>query len=172
MSAGATRTDSASSILTLVGSTVILQVCTSRDPPASEWTEYIGQFRAHCKRGAVAHDRVRILVVTDGGAPSLAQRTELREVLNELYAGKPIKSSVVTTVLTNPIKRGVATALQWFNPAMHFYTPAQWSAALGDLGLTSDAERIWKELQQLEQGVGPLSTMAMIAAGNPSSKMA
>jgi len=88
---------------------------------------------------------MRSLVVTDGGAPNTKQRAQLAAAVNQA----PFKLAVVTTVLENPIKRGVATALSWLNPAIRFYVPSQFHDAVHYLGLAAHTDAVWRQYGEL-----------------------
>lgn len=104
---------------------------------------------------------LRSLVVTDGFAPSTARRAQLAK---EGFRGATVKSSVVTDVLDNPLKRGVATALTWINPHFSFFAPAKFHEALAHLDLADHAAEVWEALGRGQQAMPPLRNLRAIAS--------
>ncbi|HEV8246088.1 MAG TPA: hypothetical protein VGP93_09985, partial [Polyangiaceae bacterium] len=104
-------------------------------------------------------ERLRHLVVSDGAAPSAKQRKQLHTVA---WEGKSGKIAVVTTVLSNPIKRGIATALSWMNPGFGFFGPEQFYKALAHIDMTSRENEIWAEYQTLRTQLPPNATLDLI----------
>ncbi|MEO8185219.1 MAG: hypothetical protein ABI895_40955 [Deltaproteobacteria bacterium] len=125
---------------------VILWLHTDVDPPTSQWTAAIEQLLQTRRERGLSIDRVRSLVITDGAAPNAAQRIE---VMRDLHEGLPNKLAVLTLAMSNPIKRGIATALSWVNPAIRFYRPTQFREALVYLDLADQSEAIRREYQRL-----------------------
>src|SRR5689334_4947114 len=88
-----------------VGTCVVL-IHSAVAPDDREWATYLESLTQH------SAPRSKILVVTQGGAPSPAQRKELAAVIDKKYGG-----DVPTAVMTNSqLARGVVTALGWFFP--------------------------------------------------------
>jgi hypothetical protein len=102
---------------------------------------------------------LRSLVVSDGGAPNAVQRKQLSAVVD----GKPMRSAVLTTVLSNSIKRGIATAISWTNPQFGFYRPEQVYDALDQVGAGTHTGRIWHELRRLQRELPENPTLALVA---------
>lgn len=115
---------------------------TRVDPPAAEFEAGLAEMVRHRKLRNAGADHVRSLVVSDGGAPSTKQRAQLAAALDH----SPSRLAVVTTVLENPIKRGVATALGWLNSDVRFYEPRAFRDAVDYLGLRVHTDVLWKEL--------------------------
>jgi hypothetical protein len=115
---------------------------TRVDPPGDQFEAALDELTRHRRVRNVSVDHVRSLVVSDGGAPNTKQRAQLTAALNH----SPSKLAVVTTVLENPLKRGVATALGWLNPDIRFYVPNQFRDAVDYLGLAAHTDVVWKEL--------------------------
>jgi hypothetical protein len=135
---------------------VILWLHTKIDPPDAEWDR---TFSALCELRDAQHvtaDLIRQLIITDGGAPNAVQRKQGAE----FYFGRPSKMCVVTTVLSNPIKRGVATALSWLNPAIRFYEPAQTADAISYLELTPLTQTLEAEFHKLQKQLPPIRALA------------
>ncbi|MEO8799008.1 MAG: hypothetical protein ABI551_14055, partial [Polyangiaceae bacterium] len=104
-----------------------------------------------------------MLVVTDGGAPNAFERAYFTEHL-------PVSSAVITTVLTNPIKRGIATALAWTSPRFLFAEPKQWQQALVHIGMGAHGDEVWSGLRELQKRLPASTTLELIskACGLPS----
>jgi hypothetical protein len=138
---------------------VSLWLHTDVDPPRDEWDAAMGEFQAHMRATELPPERLRGLVFTDGAAPNARQRNQLRD----LTQGARLKISVVTTVLSNPIKQGVATALQWMNPATAFFLPSQTREALAHLDLAGDLRVLWNEALDLQRQLPPVETLRLVA---------
>ena len=123
------------------------------DFSVSQWTAAIKLLLQTRRERGLSVDRIRALVITDGAAPNAAQRSE---VMWDLYEGLPNKLAVLTLALSNPIKRGIATALSWVNPAIRFYRPTQFREALVYLDLTDQREAIQRECQRMNAGLNGL----------------
>jgi hypothetical protein len=97
--------------------------------------------------------------VSDGGAPNVSQRSRS---LHEVQGGQPSKIAVVTTVLANPIKRGVATALSWVNPSIRFYEPSGVAKALQYLDIVDHASSVKTGLEKLELELGIVKALRLM----------
>jgi hypothetical protein len=125
---------------------VCLWLHTDKDPPDDLWRRAMGETEEALQRAASLGGEVKALVVSDGGAPTLRQRSRLTQI----YDYRPYKLSVVTTVMSNPVKRGIAMAMRWFNPSLSMYQPQEMTAALAHLGLTEHWPQIKALYQQLQ----------------------
>jgi len=96
-------------------------------PRDAEWTEWVEFITVNSTPGM----KPRILVVTDGGAPSAAQRAALNDV-TEQYKSE-VKVAVVTE---STMARGALTALSWFAANVYRpFSPAEVDKALQYLDL-------------------------------------
>jgi hypothetical protein len=136
---------------------VHLWLHTSEDPSAAMWDEAIATAGAIIERHNVSMRDYRGLVLSDGGAPNARQRSQLFD----MYQRQAAKSAVLTTVLSNPIKRGVATALQWMNPSMRFYQPHQAREALRILDVEDRWDEIAAALDALQTKIPPVAALAI-----------
>src|SRR5688572_23544730 len=85
---------------------VVLWLHTAADPPANEWDPIVSAL-LEARRARLVHASLtRLLVLTDGGAPNALQRTRFTR---DFHDGLQCPVSVVTTSLSNPVKRGIAT---------------------------------------------------------------
>ena len=135
--------------------TVSLWLHTAQDPPKDEFAAAIEEIAAR----RFTPKQLRNLVVTDGGAPDTAQRKLLIE---HAWHNQPMKLAVVTTVLDNPIKRGVATALSWLNPNIHFFRPELFPSALAHVDLAPYGREVWDAFAELQAQMRPIANLTMI----------
>jgi hypothetical protein len=91
-------------------------------PTDSEWADWMRIVYA------IPVAELRILVFTDGGAPTTLQRGQFTDHL----AGRAVPISVVSS---SRLARGVATAISWFNPQIKVYPPAEIQQAFAHAGL-------------------------------------
>ena len=131
---------------------------TEQDPPAAPWAEALARIADLKARLGGDVSNIRMMVVTDGGAPNSSQRSEL---FAQLLDGKA-KTTVVTTVLSNRLKRGIATAIFWLNPNFRAFGPEQFTQALTYLDLVAHEGTVISALQQLQKVVSPTKTLPMI----------
>jgi hypothetical protein len=141
---------------------VVLWLHTDVDPPPSEWDATVARLVGLRQTRRLAVERIRQLVISDGGAPNAFQRNRL---IRDLHEGLPCKSAVVTTALSNPIKRGIATALSWVNPAIRFYEPPRFREALEYLDLANEIDAIRQEYQNLQKRLRPVRALKSISVG-------
>jgi hypothetical protein len=147
-------------VVSLNGLEVIVALHTQVDPQPDEWAGYIDVHANLKKKHAGDPSRIRNLVVTDGGAPNAKQRASL----NELGFGSSSKIVVITNALTNPLKRGVATAISWANPGFKALPPEQWREALRHVNLENQIHPILLELSRLQSKLPPVSSLALLVA--------
>ena len=123
---------------------VFLWLHTKNDPSDEEWDRAFDLMTVTRRREALPSADVRALVVSDGGAPGGVQRARIGR-------DYPFKSSVITTVLSNPVKRGVATALSWVNPRYFFGAPKDAPRALEHLDLADQWDTLWPVFVELQK---------------------
>lgn len=127
---------------------------TAVDPSPVDWAAGIEKTMA--LKTQLGLPELRSLVVSDGGAPNVAQRGELT---HKVFDGKPSKLAVLTNALSNPIKRGVATAISWVNPAFLALPPERWRDAFHHLDLESELDAVVAVLDELQKGLPPVKTL-------------
>jgi hypothetical protein len=131
---------------------------TSARPHAEEWSALEASLRQ--VKSARDLDRLRVLVVSDGGAPDTHQRNTVH---NGICDGKPTRSALLTNSLANPVKRGIARALTWMNEGFKVLEPHDLPGALAHLDLAHDLDHVWKVAGVLQSKLSPVGTLASIA---------
>jgi hypothetical protein len=131
---------------------------TAQPVPRHEWDALIAQLQGFMANG-VDPQRARMLVVSDGGAPDARQRSQL----GRLRGGQVIQTAVLVPGMNNPIKRGLMTALSWFNPHMAFFVPTQLTDALRHIGLMDAQPKLWATLLTLQRQLPPVRTLQRVA---------
>ena len=122
----------------------LLLVChTKKSPEAETWTEQCGLIAE-----AVRRNDFGILVLTDGGGPSAAQREELARASER-------KRYSISVVSSASVVRFIVTSIALFNSAIQSFLPADWRKALLHLGVGPSefkvVERLIREVSQLPQ---------------------
>jgi len=108
---------------------LVITIHTSQNPTAEWWNDYErGLTQLKEQSGSDFTNAIVNLVLSDGGAPTTAQRHSL---LNQVWEGRPMKVALITIALSNPIKRGIATVPAWMNPGFKVFTTNQFESALG-----------------------------------------
>jgi hypothetical protein len=135
---------------------------TANDPPPGEWAAACNNLADRVGVRDGDFSSLRVFVVSDGGAPNVAQRKELFQVI---LRGYPVPTAVITTVVaTNPVKRGIATALHWLNPQFRVFEPSETRLAIDHIGIArSPFDPIWTVLQSLQGNMPPIKTLGLIA---------
>jgi hypothetical protein len=149
-------------LIPLDGLEVSLWLHTARDPPPWEWTEICAKLARRVRKDGEDVSRYRVFIVSDGGAPNATQRKEL---FQDVLAGYPVPTAVVTTVLTtNPVKRGVATAMHLLNPSFRVFEPREVLLAVEHIGIASARfDLIWRTLMFLQVGMAPVAALELVS---------
>ncbi|HKY37780.1 MAG TPA: hypothetical protein VJN18_17680 [Polyangiaceae bacterium] len=138
------------------------------DPPPTEWDACMARIEQLKVELQGDLDRLRLLVVSDGGAPNAQQRTRL---FSDLMEGRS-RDAVVTCSLSNPIKRAIAATIGWLNPEFRAFDPDQAVQALEHIRCTAPAEQdaIWDALVGLQHQLPPNQTLQLMAGrlGRPN----
>jgi hypothetical protein len=134
---------------------------TDRDPDPRDWKESCEAVRRAIGERGGDLSRVRVFVVSDGGAPNVLQRRQIIDALS----GRSIRAAIVTSVLeTNPLKRGIATALSWTLPDMKFFAPRQVANALEHVDIDRDRFSVlWKAFDEMRGELPPTMTLPIVA---------
>ncbi len=109
-----------------IGDHVVL-VHSARTPSDAEWDTYL----AGGARWLA--DSVGLLVVSDGGGPTSAQRRALRKML-AVHGGVEIRTAVVSKSM---VVRSILGAIGLFVPAIRGFTPTALDAALTHIRATA-----------------------------------
>lgn len=144
-------------LVKLNGLNVTLWLHTEVDPPEKEWAPAMASLVERLKQSELSD--LRGFVISDGGAPNANQRAQL----NRLYRGRPVKNSVVTPVLSHPIKRGIATALQWLNPSYAFFGPEGARTALEHVDLAGETAAVWAAYRTMQSRLRPIKALRVVA---------
>lgn len=129
---------------------------TDRDVPQPEWDTAMDRLEAFLRANRMNVTDLRTLVLSDGGAPNAVQRARVRELL----MGHGSKSSIITVALSNPIRRGLATAVQWMNPGTRFFLPREVRPAILHVDLAPWPRELAERLSKLAPLVAPNRTLA------------
>jgi hypothetical protein len=137
---------------------VFIWLHTENDPTTDEWNAAFDWMDAQRAKETVSTslDDIRSLVISDGGAPGGVQRARMGR-------DYPCKASVITTVLSNPIKRGIATALSWINPKFLFCEPTEAERALAHLDLAEQWPVLWPAFVELQSSLPANQTLSSVA---------
>lgn len=121
---------------------------TKEMPSDHEWDEFLKMLATHRANFAA----LKILIVTDGGGPTLTQRKRLQTAL----AGQSVKVAVVT----DSIKvRFIVSSVALLNHSISTFSRAEFSKAVAFLGLGAGEYRLAMkavdEMTQLLQAQSP-----------------
>lgn len=130
---------------------VALWLHTEVDPPDPQWTAAVQQLLRERRARGLPPNQLRYIVIADGAAPSVAQRAEL---FREVHEGQPVRVAVITLSLSNPVIRGIATAMSWVNPGLRFFQPARFPDALAYLELADHRSEIEREYRAMKDRLG------------------
>lgn len=133
---------------------LVIAVHGTAPPNDPEWDEYMVVLKEAARIGGV--ERARSLVITEGGAPNSAQRKKV----NELLSGR---AGLCAVISDSAIVRGVVTALNWYNPMIKAYSPAQMEQAMHYLKVSG------KQAQEALAMVGKLKADLAALRGRPPS---
>jgi hypothetical protein len=135
---------------------VFLWLHTKNDPSDEEWERAFDLMSTRRRREGVPFADMRSLVISDGGAPGGVQRVRIGREF-------PFKSSVITTVLSNPVKRGIATALSWVNPRYFFGAPKDALRASEHLDLADQWDVMWPLFLQMQKQLPRNEALELVA---------
>lgn len=144
------------------GRSVLVALHTHVPPSADEWDAWTALLEREVR--LVDGDLATLpnLVVTDGGAPNISQRTKV----NNLVAQARVLPRV-SIVTDSVIVRTVARAFVIFNPLFRVFAPAEVHAAAVHLGFgTADVPHLVERMRVLEHSVlGPRRVETLAALG-------
>jgi hypothetical protein len=105
---------------------LIIAVHGEHPPSDAEWKHYVASMKSNPNLGMA-----KSLAITDGGAPTPAQRREV----NEIIGNRPGLTAVLSA---SAAVRGVVTALSWFNPHIKAFSPSDKDGAFRHLQLSAN----------------------------------
>jgi hypothetical protein len=130
---------------TVVGPMILLRE-NAKTPTDRDWDDFLTILRAH--RGN--HERVRILVMTDGGGPNSGQRKRLEQALG----GQSFRVSVVTD---SAKVRFIVSSIALLNRDIKTFSKNELDSAFEHLRLDfPDRERAKKEVDNLDREIDPM----------------
>ena len=133
------------SLATAVVGPMILLRENAKTPTDRDWDDFLGILRAH--RGN--HERVRILVMTDGGGPNSGQRKRLEQALG----GQSFRVAVVTD---SAKVRFIVSSIALLNRDIKTFSKNELDGAFEHLRLDfPDRERAKKEIGSLDKEIDP-----------------
>lgn len=135
---------------------VTVNLNTAENPDDRSFRLILDELEAERRRRS--SESTRLLVLTDGGAPSTKQRGQLSDAMKD----EPITMAAVSHAIDNPIKRGVATAFHWLNPRYRVFGPTGFEDALVHLGVEAHRDQIWQFISELEAQFVPLEVLRLI----------
>lgn len=150
--------------INLRGIDVILALHTAQDPIPAEWQIYVDLLEKTKKKNGGDISKARAIVVTDGGAPNAKQRE-----LSNVAAGQSFKLVAISHSLSNPLKRGIVTAIAWVNPLFKGVMPQDWRDALRHVDLDGHIKPIIFEFERLQRGLPPVNSLALLLAETRSN---
>jgi hypothetical protein len=140
---------------------VAVSLHTVADPTAATWDDYCALLLDFKKRNRGDIGNLKLFVLSDGGAPNAAQR---RRVHTDIFPKAVIPTSLVSASLSNPLKRGIVTAISWLNDGFKAFEPHEYRNALAHLELEPHDDLVWKQVVELAQRIPKVLTVERCAA--------
>lgn len=126
-------------------SALLLGVHGAPAPTDEEWDHYCSWIA-----GVLAHPNPGCMVMSDGGAPTSAQRERLRR-----HLGNTCWTAVITD---KAMVRGVVTAIRWFNPKVCAFAPWELREAFKFVGVgAAQIPSVCDALRGLDEMLQPRS---------------
>ena len=125
---------------------VLVALHAKTTPTDSEWDQFCSWIPRYSHRPEGV-----CVVLTDGGAPSSAQRERMRKHLG--------RTTHWTAVITDKaVVRGVVTAVRWFNPKVCAFSPREFQQAFEFVGLSGpQIPAVCETLNALDLELSPRS---------------
>lgn len=114
----------------IAGRDIFIALHPKTAPADADWGEWTALLEAYGKAHAWNLGNSTNLVVTDGGAPSTAQRTTINTLIAQ---AKSLPSVAIVT--DSAVVRGIVRALSIFNPRVRVFSPSDIVLAGAHLGL-------------------------------------
>ncbi len=141
-----------SNLVSINAGQVVLAAQDKKEASAEQWAALMGHVREGVAREKGDMQRITGMVISDGGAPTVEQRADLKAFL----AGKKFRIVVATDVA---VVRVVVGLMSWFNPEMKVVAPTrvdQWFE-FAHVQPKEHAE-VWQVMWKLQQSIGGSST--------------
>ncbi len=152
------------SLVRVGGQPVFVALHTKVAPSEEEWRDWTTLLEKHGKAAEWDLAKTRNLVVTDGGAPSTAQRTVVNVLIAQARSMPP-----VALVTDSTMVRAIVRAFSIFNPRFGVFAPAQIREAAAHVGVASaDVPDLIAALVRLESevlGAGAVNTLSALTRG-------
>jgi len=145
---------------------IAIWVHTAMNPPQEEFDAACSQIIALRNRVPRVLSRLRTLIISDGGAPNIFQRTRHNV---EALEGTRVPTSLISCSLGSSVARGIVNAVMWTNPAFKAFGPAQWRAALEYVDLQDERNLVADIAVAARQLSKPLKTLDMVGAAMRTS---
>lgn len=139
---------------------VFLWLHGGRAPTNPEWDEACVRVADQLRQRLGVTSFFRVLVVSDGGGPSSLQRAKL---FRDIYGSQPVKIAALSNAFSNPIVRGIVTAVLWLNPSVRTFQPSDWREAFTYLELAGDEVEIMRAFERMSGDAEPTATLRMLA---------
>lgn len=135
---------------------LLVVVHTTESPTDQEWRHYLDVSLAMGRDLGGDLRRGKILVVTDGGSPGIAQRSLAVKSAEQMHGARmPI------AVLSSSRFVRILVTSAGFVLNMKAFTPAEVQALFDFLGLSYLAARpVWAELERIDRALGGLATIS------------
>jgi hypothetical protein len=136
---------------------IIVWLHTAADPSDEEWNQSMAAIQGLVTELDGNLSKIRTLAISDGGAPNTLQRAQFNKLIG---VGK---AAAVTTVLMNPVKRGILTAVTWLNPNFRAYPPDRSHLAFEHLEITAHKAKLMAEVEAACRRLSPpLETLRLM----------
>jgi hypothetical protein len=136
-----------------VGSVVVV-VHSPLPPTTAEWQHVIDIYRNHPNV-----EVVRVLVYTEGGSPTAAQRADLTTAVSN-------RKMQVAVVTASVLARAAGTAIAWLIPGLRIFSPSDFEKALDHNSVTGGDRRIIRDtVEQLRRDLTTTSASPSSGAG-------
>jgi hypothetical protein len=137
---------------------VTLWLHNADNPTDAEWAAALERVATLKRTVGGDLSNIRGVVLSDGGAPNTLQRGDL---FVKLLEGKS-RAAATSLALSNPLMRGIGTAISWLNPSFKVYPPDRFDLALEYLNLAEYRNQIIAEFDKLQSGMVANKTLAAI----------
>jgi hypothetical protein len=85
------------------------------------------------------------------------------KLFRDIYGSQPVKIAALSNAFSNPIVRGIVTAVLWLNPSVRTFQPSDWREAFTYLELAGDEVEIMRAFERMSGDAEPTATLRMLA---------